>query len=158
MKAGFYETDITNFMGNDVPGNFIRRKLKTILDPLYAHAFVLQAEGFPIMIVSLDAIVVEKCDSDAIRRGISEATDIPFANISVAATHIHTGGPVANLYDCQRDPVYCAFMVKRAVDAGIMAYCNMEEAKIGFASRNVEGLAFNRRYYMRDGSVKMNPG
>ena len=39
-----------------------------------------------------------------------------------------------------------------------MAYCNMEEAKIGFASRNVEGLAFNRRYYMRDGSVKMNPG
>ena len=158
LKCGFYETDITNFMGNDVPGGFKKSKLKQILDPLYAHAFALQAAGDPIVIISLDAIVVEKCDSDAIRQGISEVTGIPFANISVAAVHIHTGGPVADLYDNHRNSDYCAFMVRRAVDAGIMAYQSMEAAKIGFASKAVEGVAFNRRFIMKDGKARMNPG
>jgi len=158
LKCGFYETDITNFMGNDVPGGFKKSKLEQILDPLYAHAFALQAAGDPIVIISLDAIVVEKCDSDAIRQGISKATGIPFANISVAAVHIHTGGPVADLYDNHRNSDYCAFMVRRAVDAGIMAYQSMEAAKIGFASKAVEGVAFNRRFIMKDGKARMNPG
>lgn len=158
LKCGFYETDITNFIGNDVPGGFKRSKLHTLLDPLRAHAFALQAAGEPIMIVSLDAIAVEECDSTAIREGISKATGIPFSNISVAAIHNHTGGPVIDLYENPRDSVYCAFMVKRAIDAGVMAYKKMEDARIGFTSRPVEGLAFNRRFYMKDGSVVMNPG
>ena len=158
LKCGFYEMDITNFMGNDVPGGFKRSVQNTILDPLYAHAFVLQGDKEPIAIISLDAIVVEKCDSDAIRVGISKATEIPFANISVAAVHIHSGGPVADLYDNHKDKEYCAFMVRRAIDAGIMAYQNMEDAKIGFASKTVEGLAFSRRFIMKDGFARMNPG
>lgn len=158
LKCGFFETDITNFIGNDVPGGFKRSKLRTLMDPLKAHAFALQASGEPVMILSLNAIAVEACDSTAIRKGISEATGVPFSNISVAADHIHTGGPVIDLYENPRDPVYCAFMVKRAIEAGIMAYNRMEDARIGFTSRPVEGLAFNRRFYMKNGSVVMNPG
>jgi len=157
LKCGFYETDITSFIGCDLPGGFKREICKGLQEPLHAHACALQASEEPVVIISLDAIAVEECDSTAIRKGISDTTGIPSSNISVAAVHIHSGGPSIDLYESRRDDLYCNLMVRRAIDAGIMAYRNMEDARIGFVSRPVEGLAFNRRFYMKDGTVLMNP-
>ena len=158
LRCGFYEIDITPNIGDNVPGYFDAREASTIYDTLYAHAFAVQANGEPMIILSLDTIVVEKKDANLIRKGINAATGVPMQNISLCAIHTHTGGPVCDLYDCPRREPYCAFLVGRAIDAGIMAYRSMEDAKIGADSRNVEGIAFNRRFEMKDGSFRMNPG
>jgi len=158
LRCGFYEADITPNIGDNIPGYFEAREAVTIYDKLYAHALAVQADGDPMIILSLDAIVIQKNDADLIRKGIHAVTGVPQQNISLCAIHTHTGGPVCDLYDCPRREPYCAFMVTRAVDAGIMAYQRMENAKIGADSRTVEGIAFNRRFELKNGSVKMNPG
>ncbi len=158
LKCGFFETDITPGLGSDIPGYFEPWYSKMILDPLYAHAFAAQTDGDPIVIISLDSATVQEQDSLRIRQGIFEETGIPTSNISICATHIHTGGPVCNLYGCLREDDYCDFMVKRSIDAGIMAFRNLADAKIGAASCDVEGIAFNRRFLLKSGEVRMNPG
>jgi len=158
LRCGFYEIDITPNIGDNVPGYFDARESSEIKDTLYAHAFAVQTDGAPMLIISLDAIVVEKNDASLIRKGIYAATGIPMQNISICAIHTHTGGPVCDLYDCPRREAYCAFMVNRTIDAGIMAFRRMADAKIGVDSRDVEGIAFNRRFELKDGTFKMNPG
>lgn len=158
LRCGFYEVDITPNIGDNVPGYFNAREASEIYDTLYAHAFAVQADGEPMLMISLDAIVIQKNDADLIRKGIYAATGIPITNISLCAIHTHTGGPVCDLYDCPRREPYCAFMVNRTIDAGIMAFNRMADAKIGADSRLVEGIAFNRRFEMKDGSFRMNPG
>ena len=159
LRCGFYEADITPGIGSDRPGSFRCRPITEICEKLYAHAFAMQADGEPLIMISMDAIMLEQCDVDRIREGISLHTGIPADNICVFAIHLHTAGPVADSYgEIKREEPYCSYMVAHAVDAGIMAWQNMAEARIGFARCEVEGLAFNRRYLMKDGTVKMNPG
>lgn len=158
LKCGFYEVDITPDLGSGTPGYFEDRRSERILDKLYAHAFAAQSAGEPVIILSLDAIAIDKEDADAVREGISRMTGVPSANISIAATHTHTGGPVIDLYDSMKDAGYCNFLRGRAVNAGVMAFGSMEEAKIGVSACDVEGVAFNRRYRMKDGTHMMNPG
>ena len=154
LKCGFYEMDITPNLGENIPGGFRARPAQTIHDKLYAKAFAVQGNGDPIVIVVLDALMLDKQYADSIRQGIADAIGTTSANVSVGAVHIHSGGPVVSLYDSVRDDAYCEFMVKRAITAGIMAYRHMEDARIGVASKNVEGIAFNRRFLMKNGKVK----
>ena len=158
LQCGFYETDITPALGGDMPGYFTCRYTTTIRDTLYAKAFAAKSQGEPVVIVILDALMVEQQDADRIRRGIGDAVGIPASNVAVGATHIHTGGAVISLYDSKRDDEYCNFMVQRAVNAGIMAFQRMEEARMAVDARSVEGIAFCRRFLMEDGSYATNPG
>lgn len=159
LKCGFYEADITPSIGSDRPGAFDCRFITDIYEPLYAHAFAAQGEGAAVIFVSLDVIMLEKCDVDRIRDGISRGTGVPAGNIGVFAIHNHKAGPVADSYgDIKREEEYCSYMVRHSIDAGIMAFRRMEEARIGVASCEVEGIAFNRRFLMKDGSVRTNPG
>lgn len=158
FQCGFYETDITPALGGDMPGYFTCRYTTTIRDTLYAKAFAAKSQGEAIVIVILDALMVEKQDADRIRQGIGKAVGIPPENIAVGATHIHTGGAVISLYDSKRDDEYCHFMVQRAINAGIMAIARMEQARLAVDARDVEGIAFCRRFLMEDGSYATNPG
>ncbi len=49
-------------------------------------------------------------------------------------------------------------MVNKCVDATVMAYNKLEPAKVGIGNGHLSDIAFNRRYFMKDGTVKTNPG
>ena len=158
MKCGFYEMDITPSIGSGISAGFWPTKTVSIKDHLYAHAFAASSNGKTIVIVSLDIAVVEKEDADRIRSGISEAVGISKEAVSVCAIHVHIGPIAMDLYQCYKDHAYCSFMAGRAIDAGIMAVQKMKEARIGAGACNVEDVAFNRRYRLKNGQVVMNPG
>jgi len=158
LRCGFFETDITPNIGNNIPGYYDPRFAETILDPLYAHAFAAEANGTTIVMISMDILLIRKSDADRIRHGLSEKIGVPVGNISVCGTHTHTAGPVIEVDTYPADENYCSFLVSRAIDAGIMAVQHLTEAKIGAASCNVEGISFNRRFRLKNGIVKMNPG
>lgn len=158
LRCGFYETDITPNLGNNVPGYYDPRFAETVLDPLYAHAFAVQNEEKTVIIIGLDALLIRKTDADKIRATLGEKLSIPASDISVSCTHNHTAGPVIEVDTYPADENYCAFLVSRAVDAGILAHQRLTEAKIGYAHSTVEGVSFNRRFRLKDGRVKMNPG
>lgn len=156
IKCGLYETDITPVLGLSIPGYFHERLGSGVKDNLYARSLAIDNGEKVLVIVNLDCIFVNKAAVDAIRERITGFVGISVENIMVSATHTHTGGPI-NAYSREYSTEYMEFLVKRAADSAIMAFNGRREARIGFGSGYEDSIAFNRRYYMKDGTIETNP-
>jgi len=160
LKAGFAQIDITPEFGLHIPGYFNTRIADGIVDPLYARAAVLDDGKSPLAFVVMDIIHVSAASTKMIRERVAAATEIPAANIMVGATHTHTGSSTDRKTGAPGswDDENVIITAKRTADAIITAWNNREDAKIGYGSCEEYNVAFNRRYYMKDGSLKTNPG
>ena len=157
LKCGFYEGDITSNIGDVLPGGFGGRLSTMVRDKLYVSAFAVQVDEATSITLILDALMVEEEEANAIKKGVSEQLNLPLEAINVSAIHTHGGGPLVSLYNDVKDPAYCKFVVTRAIDAGVMAYKNLAEARIGVSKKEVQGVSYSRRYLGKDGKVHNNP-
>jgi len=158
LYCGFSEFDITPELGMDVPGYFNVRKNTGVLEPLFAKAAVFEADGVCAAVVVCDAIFLDRSDVVDIRCKAQELCGIAPENVFVWATHTHTGGPVSNIFRTRRDRKYIRNMTDSAARAVAEAFENRRPAKLGSATGEVDGIAFIRRFFMKDGTVKTNPG
>jgi hypothetical protein len=152
------ELEITPPIGSSLPGYFEDRKSTGIRDPLYAKALVIESGATVAAFISLDAITVTRPVVNAIRQRVSEWTGIPGEHVMVTVTHIHTGPPVMTTTFYKSDESYLSWLAMKAADAVIMAYRNRVEARIGVGAGYEADISFNRRFRMKDGTVRTNPG
>ena len=158
FKFGVSKRDITPEISLVIPGYSEKRFVKGALDPLYVKAVVFEGEETAVSVVA-DTINLRRDDVLRIRRGIAEKLGISEGNISVSATHTHTGGPTWEWFDAgEHDPYYLSLLIDSAIAAAEEAYETRVPAKIGFASTQLEGYSFIRRFRMKDGSFRTNPG
>lgn len=158
IQCGMYELDITPPLGSTIPGYFNDRKATGIKDHLYAKALVVEHEGKTVAFIGLDCIYVPPAVNTAIRKRIQHVIGIPPEAVMVSATHTHTGGPVLDCTFLKADEDYLAFLGEKGADAAILAYHRRAEAQVGFG-RGYEGdIAFNRRFWMKNGKLQTNPG
>ena len=158
LQCGMSETDITPWLGLEIPGYLSIRNATGVKDKLFAKAVVFCNNDQTTGIVAIDALDLEREDVLRIRARANYLTGIPMENIMVCLTHTHTGGPVVNCFVTKRNETYIDFLVNKAADAISLAYENLVPAKVGSGNGMVGHIAFNRRYVMQDGSVKTNPG
>lgn len=79
-------------------------------------------------------------------------------HVLIAATHTHTGPAISDLLGCPRDAAYAAWVPLKISDAVELALDGLQPAAVAPAVGREERVSFNRRYWMRDGTVRMNPG
>lgn len=159
LKFGVAKRDITPDLMMVIPGYYSKRFVSGVLDPLYAKAMVFENDGIFAVAVVCDTINLRRDDILRIRRGIYENCGIEEKYISVSASHTHTGGPSWHWYEAgEHDPIYMNKLISAAVDAACDAYKKRTDAKIGFAKCEVPGYTFIRRYLMKNGKVRTNPG
>ena len=79
-------------------------------------------------------------------------------NILISTTHTHTGPAVMSALGTPAEPGYADSLIPRIADAFIMAHNAKVPAEIAHASGDVHEEVHNRRWHMKDGSVRMNPG
>ncbi len=159
LKFGVAKREISPKMSMAIPGQFYKRYANEILDPLYAKVMFFEKDGLRVCIVVCDTLNLRRDDVLRIRRGISERCNIPEKNISVSATHTHTGGPTWDWYDVgEHNPIYINMLVDGAVEAAVDAYKKMQPAKIGFAKCEVPGYSFIRRYKLNTGKSRTGVG
>lgn len=91
LRAGTAQVDITPPVGTSLAGYFSDRVSDRVIDPLRAHALVLESGGERIAIVSCDVICMPAGTADPARRLIEERTGIRGDNVLICATHTHTG-------------------------------------------------------------------
>lgn len=140
-------------------------------DPLYARALVLRQGDERGALVICDLSGISRDLSIAVRQRISEQTGIPFANISITGTHTHTGpryqGEVseylqkrasAQVTSESREKNYGAHLIEQVVGAAVDASKTARSAQLQATAARQEGLSFNRRFLMKDGRVRFNPG
>ncbi len=170
LKAGFGVKNIVPQQpAFHMSGYFSERINTGVHDPLQAKAIVLEQGDVRTALVFCDLIGVIRDVTTPARERIAEVSDIPVSHSAIAATHTHTGplyyGVWQRYYEekhgSEQDTdveAYKEYLVEQIADAVAEAVAALTPVKLrhGFACE--ETLAFNRRFYMRDGIVRFNPG
>ena len=166
LTVGAAAADVTPPPGCPMAGYYSVRGAEGTHDPLFAKAVVLEKGGMKAALVSLDLISTTRGLVEETRKLVEKETGIPGKHVMISATHSHTGpvlwdgSPRADVLsggsqiakDYMKElPAKIAAAVKKA-DAA------RKPAKASFAAGKEEGLAFNRRFHMEDGTVGWNPG
>jgi len=171
LRIGTAEVDITPPLGYRMAGYFYERLNTGTKDPLKAKAIVFEQGSQRAALVFCDLIGVPSNLTSKARQDAERATGIPAANISIAATHSHTGplfyGGMARILHERaeaakgKDPQdfdFSALLADRLVMAIQHAASRTQPASLWGGRAEETELSFNRRFLMKDGSVRTNPG
>ena len=158
LKAASASTNITPPLGTRIPGGFRPRYAENVDDELFAKAVVIDNGTTRIAIITCDLIAIPEKVADAAKARIAERCDIPTAHIMVNATHTHTAVAIADLLGVDEDPGYTEWVPLKIADAVELAVWRLKPARVGFASVDEERITFNRRWHMKNGTVRFNPG
>jgi len=170
--VGNSQVDITPPVGWRMAGHYYEKFNNGIHDPLYAKAMVWEQNGVKAALVICDVCSVPYSVSARARHRISQTLCIPYDNISIAATHCHAGpeyhGILWRIFSEEaikkhgKDPHasidYQKFMVDCCVKSVEQAAKGMKAVTLASGMAQQKGVAFNRRFHMKDGSVRFNPG
>ncbi len=164
FKCGFYEKDITPPLGETIPGYGMLRIADDVLTPLYAKAAAVESDGKCLIIISVDCLHVPKVVYEKAIEIIQKNTGVTQDYIMINATHIHTGGPV--VYQKEKyvsnfsvpDWEYINILARQVGDCGVLAYQRLRPMTAKFNKGELYGVSFIRNYYMKDGTIKTNPG
>jgi neutral ceramidase len=157
MRVGFGIADITADVGKPV-GSLRQRVMTGIHDPLLAVACVIDDGKRAVALVGVDAGAVMRATVLEARDQIGQATGIRGDDVMVSASHTHQGGPSLTTFNAIADPVYARKMSDGIASAVTKAWESRRTAEIGFGSGRAAGIAFNRRFVMRDGTQATHPG
>jgi hypothetical protein len=172
IEAGAAAVEITPPRGYRMAGYFAERLNTGTHDPLYAKALVFRQGERRAALVFCDLVGVPRASASRARERAGAATGIPSANIAVAATHSHTGPLYSGILRSQlheeavaahgRDPHeeidYPAHLVERIAEAVATAWKKLAPVRLEAGAVRETRLSFNRRFHMKDGSVRFNPG
>ena len=162
LKAGFGRVNVTPMMGIGLAGYFVARKAEKVLDELEINAIALEAGNEKVVFLSIDSCVSKTATFDAIRSHISEVTGLPLPAIFVSLTHTHTAPYLDLSMEADKDDSliqeYFRLVRCKAADAAQFALADLKPAKMGWAVGNAPKVAFVRRFRMKDGKIRTNPG
>ena len=157
LQAGFSRLDITPPLGVFMQGYYRERRAAGIRDPLYANAVAFGDGEQTAVAISLDIIGINQAECDICRKVVAERTALPYEAVFVACTHTHTGPAVYDgLYP--KDQGYNEILFRRIADAAALAVADLRPAAVGIARNTLRDIAFIRRFRMKDGSTRTNPG
>ena len=161
LKVGFGRVNITPPMGINIVGYAVVRKAEGVLDELEVNAIALADGNRKVVMLSVDNIGIGKIYYEQFKQTICEQVGLKREELFIHSIHTHTGPalrPVAGEKEMQMVETYKDFVLGRCVDVAKFALADLKPAKMGYGIAKAPNIAFIRRYRMKDGSVKTNPG
>lgn len=155
MKAGFSRVCITPPLGCELAGYYYSRKAKGVRDDLFVNAVAYDDGEKRALTISVDHLHLYTKEVTAFREMISERCSIPVEAIFISCTHTHTGPAVGGTLG---NALYDEYIGIKICDAAKLAIDDMEDANLSYAVGEAKNISFVRRFRMRDGSVRTNPG
>lgn len=163
LRVGIAETDITPPVGFPMAGYYHERLAEGTIDPLKAKAIVFRQGETAGALVVCDLIGIATDLSREIKQRASAETGIPASNIVIAATHSHTAPDYMKelwLYLGKEKQEALRFdyiekLIQQPVHAIMQANSQVGQfTLIAGTAWQQTPVSFNRRFVMRDGSVK----
>ena len=159
LQAGFARVNINPPLGIHVSGYFVERKAEGILDDLEAVALAVGDGKKTAILMTMDNLGGSTKLLASYRESIAKATGVDAEAIFIHGTHTHTGPTMGwDSYPDELRDDYLEFLRLRMTDAAVMAVQDMKPARMGKGTGEAKNVAFIRRYRMKDGSAKTNPG
>lgn len=163
LRVGVAEIDITPPTGFPMAGYYHERLAEGTIDPLKAKAIVFRDGDTAAALVVCDLIGIATDLSREVKRRAAEQTGIPASNVVISATHSHTAPDYMKelwltLGNVQQEKLRADYIQKLTVGpvaAIVKADGAAKPATLAAgAATQTTPVAFNRRFVMRDGSVK----
>lgn len=160
MECGFCKKVITPPLGTPIVGYYSERLTKGVIDDLYVRAVAFSDGIFKAVVLEADLCLISVTVCDDFRKAISEFCQIPIEAIWISANHTHTGPLTGKDFASDRtvSPQYIDFLRVTFRDAAAYALQDLRPASFYVAETKAEGISFVRRFRMKDGSVRANPG
>lgn len=158
LRAGTAVVDITPQQWPLAPrGSFTPRPTDSAHDPLHVRCLVLDDGKTSIALAVVDSCMVHRDVLDPAKRKASEATGIPAEQMLISATHTHSA-PFANAqHGTPQELAYQKRLLGGIVEAIVQASKNRQPAKAGWSSWDLPDEVFNRRWFLKAGTVPTNP-
>lgn len=150
LRAGFSEVDITPLDSASVAGYYYPRRSTGVHDPLMGKTMALAACGGTLVVASCDAIRIPTDLADRFRKEVSRRTGISQAGVSLCATHSHTAPELTD--------AYCEELLRRLLESSAEALQRLQPVTLSYGRFDEPALVHCRRYWMKDGTVRTNPG
>jgi hypothetical protein len=171
MRVGWARVDITPPPGMRLCGSFNERLATGTHDPLWVRAFVFEQGGVKLALAGCDLGMISPAVCDAVRTAVRDLGLEP-EHVLIHASETHNGPAfywevgrvfheraVRELGHDPAEPVdYPKLLAGRIAEAIRAADRSLATATLSWAEGRCEGLAFNRRYVMKDGRIGWNPG
>ena len=163
LKAGFARLDMTPPFGSPLAGYYEMRDADGVRDPIYLNALALNEEEETILVVTADVLIIRMDVCDTLREMIEERTGVPADHILITSLHQHTslriGGKPGPGTSIITDRAYLDVLYRKFCDVCQMAIADLADATYETAVQHaVADLSFVRRYFLKDGRLKTNPG
>jgi hypothetical protein len=147
-------------------GYYTTRLSTGVHDDLHAKAIVIESGGQQVALVACDLVGIPPSVIEEAREMIQRVTHIPSGNVMISATHSHTGplipdgGARAGAYggDLETAKGYRSELPRKIAESVQLAESRLAPARASFGRGREETVSFNRRFFMKDGTVGWNPG
>ena len=167
FKAGFARVDITPPLGVFMPGYYEARHAKEILDPLQINCVAFSDGKKTALVMQFDTEALSDFVANRMRDAVVKATGVDRDAILLHASHTHDGGQLTQKAEggasagTEVEPlvdIYSKMATTRAADAAVEAIRDLKPAKLSYQRSVAKRISFGRRYLMKDGKVRTNPG
>ena len=163
FQAGFARVDITPPLGSPLAGNSKYRPADRILDPLELNCVAFSDGENKAVLIAADLLYVMENVATELRAKIAGRCDIPAENVFMQGLHQHTSVRIGTRPHVGNiglnDPTYLDVLYRKYCDVAQLALADLKDATLCIAEKETEKpLAFIRRFRMKDGTVRTNPG
>lgn len=129
-----------------------------VLDDLFVKVLLFDDGNTFGGIVSYDLCAVTFELINTVRQELQSQNIDVTDNLLFCCTHTHTGPYTLNSVNQNYSSEYINMLGRQTLRAFIRARANLTPSSLWYGSVKNNPYAFNRRYYMKDGSVVTNPG
>lgn len=158
LQAGFARVDVTPPLGIAINGYFVPRIADGVRDPLEINCLALACAETKVVLLSMDNTGISNEVLADIFTSVCQATGLPKEAIFIHSTHTHTAGALLPNFDGPIEQEYKKTTCRKMADAAKLALDDLQPAQMGWRAFPMPPMAYSRRYRMKDGSVRTNPG
>jgi len=164
FKVGFARVDITPRLGVPMAGYTFLRKASSIRDSLELNALAVSDGQKTAVLLSADLLDLQDNDlALEMRKRIAAAAGMPVEAVYFHCTHTHLS-PAFGKADpngetsFDGDPAYCEDLIEKACAAAKAAVADLASATMAVGRAEAKRISFIRRFRMKDGGFRTNPG
>ncbi len=160
LKTGYARLCINPPLGHPISGYYEARFTKGVLDDIFVTALAFDDGNKKALFLELDLIELSLAHDKRFRQAVSDACGVPMEAIFTFTSHTHTAPMLGKDFasDLCGSEDYEAFLSSQMCDAAQYALMDLKETEISFAESEAKNVSFIRRFRMKDGSVRTNPG
>lgn len=166
LRLGVGQTDITPPVGAPLAGYYYNRDATGVHDPLHVKAMVLEQGGVKVAMAALDLVSLPRDIVESARGMVQNRIGVASDHVMISATHAHTTPVVLtnpsryNLEGKDKEvaQAYTDSLAGKIADAIVEANSKLEPVEMRAGVGEEKTVSFNRRFFMRNGTVGWNPG